>query len=144
MVDAARVPETMAYHKRVIEFCSDWELNTLHFRLTDDQGSAMRFTFRPRSCDPWKCIYPRRIKEPGGIWSKPRGRINPRGGVLRTHRLHHTFSRVCPSIGPRRDGGDAEFNGIIPVNPETLTLFGKLYREVAASLSFDLPSRRLR
>ena len=28
--------------------------------------------------------------------------------------------------------GDAEFNGIIPVNPETLTLFGKLYGEVAA------------
>ncbi len=28
--------------------------------------------------------------------------------------------------------GDSEFNGIIPVNPETLTLFGKLYREVAA------------
>ena len=29
-------------------------------------------------------------------------------------------------------GGDAEFNGIIPVNRETLILFGKLYREVAA------------
>jgi N-acetyl-beta-hexosaminidase len=43
MVDAARVPETIAYYKRVIEFCSDWELNTLQFRLTDDQGSAMHF-----------------------------------------------------------------------------------------------------
>jgi Glycosyl hydrolase family 20, catalytic domain len=30
-------------------------------------------------------------------------------------------------------GGDAEFTGIIPVNPETLTLFGKLYGEVAAT-----------
>ena len=47
MVDAARVPEPAAYYKRVIEFCSDWELNTLQFRLTDDQGSAMRFTSVP-------------------------------------------------------------------------------------------------
>jgi N-acetyl-beta-hexosaminidase len=47
MVDAGRVPETMAYYKRVIEFCSGWGLNTLHFRLTDDQGSAMHFTSVP-------------------------------------------------------------------------------------------------
>ena len=44
MVDAGRVPETVAYYKRVIEFCADWELNTLQFRLADDQGSAMRFS----------------------------------------------------------------------------------------------------
>ena len=74
MVDAGRVPETMAYYKRVIEFCSDWGLNTLHFRLTDDQGSAMRFHFRPRSCEPRKCIYCRRIEELGGLWPKPRCR----------------------------------------------------------------------
>jgi hypothetical protein len=29
MVDAARVPESMGYYRRVIEFCSDWEMNTL-------------------------------------------------------------------------------------------------------------------
>jgi hypothetical protein len=33
MVDAARVPESMDYYRRVIEFCADWELNTLQFRL---------------------------------------------------------------------------------------------------------------
>ncbi len=47
MVDAGRVPESMDYYRRVIEFCADWELNTLHFRLADDQGSALRFTSVP-------------------------------------------------------------------------------------------------
>ena len=45
MVDAGRVPESIDYYRRVIEFCADWELNTLHFRIADDQGSALRFTF---------------------------------------------------------------------------------------------------
>src|ERR1700749_1134514 len=47
MVDAGRVPETMDYYKRVIEFCAGWELNTLHVRLAEDQGSAMRFSSLP-------------------------------------------------------------------------------------------------
>src|SRR3954452_23925907 len=47
MVDAARVPESMDYYRRVIEFCAEWELNTLQFRLADDQGSALRFASVP-------------------------------------------------------------------------------------------------
>src|SRR5580698_10624759 len=47
MVDAARVPETLDYYRRVIEFCADWQLNTIHFRLADDQGSALRFNSVP-------------------------------------------------------------------------------------------------
>src|SRR5215469_8322376 len=47
MVDAARVPENLAFYRRVVDFCSEWELNTLQFRLTDDQGSALRFSSVP-------------------------------------------------------------------------------------------------
>src|SRR6201995_1522115 len=47
MVDAARVPESLDYYRRVIDFCSDWELNTLQFRLADDQGTALRFSSVP-------------------------------------------------------------------------------------------------
>ena len=47
MVDAGRVPEPLEYYRRVIEFCADWELNALQFRLADDQGSALRFTSVP-------------------------------------------------------------------------------------------------
>jgi N-acetyl-beta-hexosaminidase len=43
MVDAGRVPEKLDYYHRVINFCSEWGFNALHFRLADDQGSALRF-----------------------------------------------------------------------------------------------------
>src|ERR1700756_5157088 len=43
MVDAGRVPESLAYYRRVIDFCSDWEFNALQLRLADDQGCALRF-----------------------------------------------------------------------------------------------------
>ena len=33
MVDAGRVPETMAYYKRVIEFCSDWRAQHTPFPI---------------------------------------------------------------------------------------------------------------
>jgi hypothetical protein len=62
MVDAGRVPETMDYYKRVIEFCAEWELNTLQFRLTDDQGSAMRFTSVPDLVNHANAFTPEQLK----------------------------------------------------------------------------------
>src|ERR1700761_5716547 len=47
MVDAGRVPESMDYYRRVVDFCAEWQLNTLQFRLADDQGSALRFQSVP-------------------------------------------------------------------------------------------------
>src|SRR5215472_1116515 len=47
MVDAARMPEQSAYYRRLIDFCREWELNALLFRLTEDQGSALRFRNHP-------------------------------------------------------------------------------------------------
>src|SRR5579862_5273266 len=47
MVDAARVPEALDYYRRVIDFCADWQLNAIHFRLADDQGTAFRFNSVP-------------------------------------------------------------------------------------------------
>ncbi|HTV04494.1 MAG TPA: family 20 glycosylhydrolase, partial [Acidobacteriaceae bacterium] len=47
MVDAGRVPEKMEYYRRVVEFCAEWKMNALHFRLADDQGSALKFATVP-------------------------------------------------------------------------------------------------
>ena len=47
MIDAARQPESLPYYHRLIDFCADWGLNTLLFRLCDDQGCAVRFERRP-------------------------------------------------------------------------------------------------
>ena len=130
MVDAGRVPETIAYYRRVIEFCADWELNTLQFRLADDQGSAMRFTSVPDLVTHKNAFTARTIEEPGRVWPKPRCRLDPRTGIVRTHGIHYPLFRVRSFTGPGSTG-PSEFTGIIPVHPETLQLFEKLYREVA-------------
>src|SRR5512135_1315315 len=47
VVDAARVPEKPEYYRRLIDFSREWEMNALLLRLTDDQGSALRFRSHP-------------------------------------------------------------------------------------------------
>jgi N-acetyl-beta-hexosaminidase len=132
MVDAGRVPETMAYYKQVIEFCSDWGLNTLHFRLTDDQGSAMHFTSVPDLVNHANAFTAEELKSLVEFGRSHGVELIPEvesfghtGYITRSPAYEHLLDRDAT-------GGDAEFTGIIPVNPETLALFGKLYREVAA------------
>ena len=62
MVDAGRVPESMEYYRRVIEFCVDWKLNTLQFRLADDQGSALRFSSVPDLVTHESAFTPEQLK----------------------------------------------------------------------------------
>ena len=47
VVDAARLPETMDYYRRLVRFCADWGMNVLLFRVADDQGTAVRFSSHP-------------------------------------------------------------------------------------------------
>ncbi len=143
MVDAARVPETMAYYRRVIEFCSDWELNTLQFRLTDDQGSAMRFGSVPDLVTHRNAFTPEELKSLVEYGQSRGVELIPEVESF-GHTGYITRSPAYAHLSDRDATGDSEFNGIIPVNPETLTLFGKLYRRSGCDLSFDLPSRWLR
>ena len=47
MIDAPRGVETMDYYFRLIEFLSNEGINTIIFRLTDDQGAAYLFKSHP-------------------------------------------------------------------------------------------------
>lgn len=131
MVDAARVPESLDYYRRVIEFCSDWELNTLHFRVADDQGTALRFSSVPDLVTHPDAFTPDQLR---GLaeYGKAHGvdlipELESFG-----HTGYITRSPVYAHLLDRDAQGDSEFTGIIPVHPETLQLFEKLYREVAA------------
>ena len=42
MIDAARLVESCSYYHRLIDFCAEWGYNTIVFRLTDDEGCALR------------------------------------------------------------------------------------------------------
>jgi Glycosyl hydrolase family 20, catalytic domain len=131
MVDAARVPESLDYYRRVIEFCTDWELNVLQFRLADDQGSALRFDSVPDLVIHKDAYTPEELRKLADFAKMHGVDLIPElesfghtGYITRSPKYAHLF-----------DGsgqGSSEFTGIIPVSPDALPLFEKLYREVTA------------
>src|ERR1700733_3268110 len=131
MVDAARVPEPAAYYKRVIEFCSDWELNTLQFRLTDDQGSAMHFASVFDLVTHRNAFSPEELKSLVEYGQSHGVELIPEVESF-GHTGYITRSPAYAHLLDRDAAGDSEFTGIIPADPEALALFGKLFREVAA------------
>lgn len=131
MVDAGRVPESIEYYRRVIEFCADWQLNALHFRLADDQGSALRFNRVPDLLTHKNAFTPEQLRSLAD-YAKTHGvdlipELESFG-----HTGYITRSPAYAHLLDTSTEGSSEFNGICPVNPETLRLFDRLYREVAA------------
>lgn len=131
MVDAGRVPESMDYYKRVIDFCVDWELNALQFRLADDQGSALLFSSVPDLVTHENAFTPEQLKDLAeyaqghGIDLIPElESFGHTGYITRSSAYAHLLDSEAQ--------GSSEFTGVIPVSPETLQLFDNLYREVAA------------
>ena len=131
MVDAARVPETLDYYRRVIEFCADWGMNTLHLRLADDQGTALRFASVPGLVTHKNAFTPEELRQLVEFAHRRGVDLLPElesfghtGFITRSSTYAHLLDRDA--------NGSAEFTGVIPVHPETLELFDKLYREIAA------------
>jgi Glycosyl hydrolase family 20, catalytic domain len=131
MVDAGRVPESMEYYRRVVEFCADWELNALQFRLADDQGSALRFASVPGLLMHKNAFTPDQLHSLAGYAQSHGVDLIPElesfghtGFITRSPAYAHLLDRDAR--------GSSEFTGVIPVNPEVHRLFQTLYREVAA------------
>ena len=130
MVDAGRVPESPDYYKRVIEFCADWELNALQFRLADDQGCALRFSSVPDLLFHENAFAPEQLHglaqfaQSHGVDLIPElESFGHTGYITRSSAYAHLLDN---------ESQDSEFTGVIPVHPETPALFKKLYGEVAA------------
>lgn len=130
MVDAARVPESPAYYRRVVDFCADWDLNALQFRVADDQGSALRFASVPDLVTHKDALAPAQMRDLAE-YAKSRG-VDL---IPELESFGHTgFITRSPQYAHLLDSdpqGNSEFTGIIPVHPETLPIFEKLYREIA-------------
>ena len=130
MVDAARLPESLEYYRRVIDFCADWGLNTVHFRLADDQGSVLNFSTVRELVTHKNAFAPEQLRSLAD-YGKTRGidlipELESFG-----HTGYITRSAAYAHLLDREAQGPSEFTGVIPVHPETLQLFAKLYREVA-------------
>jgi len=130
MLDAARVPEPLAYYRRVIDFCAEWRLNALQFRLADDQGCALRFSSVPDLYLHRHAFAPEQLHD--------LAQYARRRGVDLIPELesfgHTGFITRSPAYAHLLDADakqSSEFTGITPVHPETLQLFTNLYRELA-------------
>ena len=130
MVDAARVPEDLGYYRRVIDFCSDWELNTLQFRLTDDQGSALRFASVPHLIEHPHAFAPDELHELTDYARKRGVDILPEVEAF-GHTGYITRSPEYAHLLDRDPQGSSEFTGIIPVHAQSRELFEKIFREIA-------------
>jgi hypothetical protein len=138
MVDAARVPESLDYYRRVIDFCSDWELNTLHFRIADDQGTALRFSTVPDLVTHPDAFTPEQLRALVDYGARHGVDLIPELEAF-GHTGYITRSPAYAHLLDNDPQGSSEFTGIIPVHPQTAQLFEKLFSEVAAIF----PSRNL-
>jgi hypothetical protein len=134
MVDAGRVPESLEYYRRVVDFCADWELNILHFRLADDQGSALNFASVHGLVNHKNAFAPEQLRSLAE-YAQTRGvdlipELESFG-----HSGYITRSAAYAHLLDREAQGPSDFTGVIPVHPETLQLFSKLYRELATIFS---------
>ena len=134
MVDAGRVPEKMEYYRRVVEFCAEWKMNALHFRLADDQGSALKFATVPGLVTHRNAFTPEEMR---GLAEYGRSQGVDVIPELESfgHTGYITRSAKYAHLADESPDGTAEFTGVIPVSKETLALFAKLYAEMAAIFS---------
>ena len=130
MVDAARVPETLDYYRKVIEFCADWQLNTVHFRVADDQGSALRFNSVPGLFTHDHAFTPDQLRDLVRFASAHGVDLIPELESF-GHTGFITRSKTYAHLLDATPEGSSEFTGVIPVQAETLQLFAKLYHEIA-------------
>ena len=131
MVDAGRVPEPIEYYRRVIEFCADWELNALQFRVADDQGSALHFSSVPDLVIHGNAFRPEQLSSLAEFAQSHGVDLIPELESF-GHTGFVTRSPAYAHLLDRETQGNREFTGMIPVHPESLQLFDKLYREIAS------------
>jgi hypothetical protein len=130
MVDAARLPEKSAYYMRLIDFCREWNLNALLFRLTDDQGSVLRFPRHPELVTHLHALSPEEAHSLAQYGKKQGVTVIPEIESF-GHSSYITATRKYAHLADSQPGGRNDFVGLCPVDPETLALMRGLYREVA-------------
>jgi hypothetical protein len=131
MVDAARVPEKLDYYHRLIDFCADWGFNTLHFRLGDDQGSALRFASVAGLITHRNAFTPQQLRDLAEYGQRHGVDVLPEIESF-GHTGYITRSPAFAHLLDRDLSGSPEFSGVSPVDPATLELMTKLYAEVAS------------
>jgi len=129
MVDAPRGIETIDHYFRLIDFCHQEEINVILFRLTDDQGSAYKFTSHPelKMCDG--ALSGKELKKIINYATTKGIEIIPEIESF-GHSKYITESKKYEHLNDAPAGAD--FNALCPVNDSTLDLLQDLYVEIAS------------
>ncbi len=93
MLDAARLVESQEYYRRFLDFCAEWSVNAVIFRLTDDQGCALRFRSHPELVTHPNALTPEEAQALAS-YAAARHRTDPRNRVARPLPLHHPRARA--------------------------------------------------
>lgn len=129
MIDAPRTTESLKYYFDIIDLCKANDLNTIIFRLTDDEGSAYRFSSRP---DLIMCPGAYSQKEIKAIiaYAQRKGiEIIPEIEAFG----HAKYITGSPRYKDLNDAaGEQGFNAVCPVNDSTFALMKDLFKEAAA------------
>ncbi len=138
MIDAARLTELPEHYQRVIDFCQEWKLDTILFRLTDDQGSAFRFQRHPELITHDHALSPSQARELAAYAHKRGVTLIPEIESF-GHTSYITSVSKWAGLADTPPGGRSGFVGISPVHRDALPLMRDLFAEVAAAF----PSRFL-
>jgi hypothetical protein len=131
MLDAARLPERVSYYRRFLDFCADWNVNAVVFRLTDDQGCALRFESHPELL-----IHEHALT--CGAMSDLVAYAGERGIEMIPEIESFGHSRYITSVDryahlSDKAADDTDWrNGLTPLHPDVLQLLGDLYEEAAS------------
>jgi hypothetical protein len=129
MIDAPRATESLDYYMRLIDFCSKKQMNAIIFRLTDDQGSAYRFTSHPELNMREGAYTAEELKKLIAYGQEKGIELIPEIESF-GHSNYITRTRRYKFLNDSSAGND--YNALCPVSDSTLALMKDLYGEIAA------------
>ncbi|MHB9133770.1 MAG: family 20 glycosylhydrolase [Armatimonadota bacterium] len=130
MLDAARLVERPEYYRRFFDFCGAWGINAVLFRLTDDQGCAMRFRSHPELVTHPNALAPAQVAALADYAQAVGIDLIPEIESL-GHSRYITQAPEHAALNDHSAEGEDWANGLIPLHPHTLRILGDLYAEVA-------------
>jgi len=131
MLDAARLVESPEYYRRFLDFCADWNVNAVIFRLTDDQGCALRFHSHPELVTHPNALTPEEAAALAQYAAACGIELIPEIESL-GHSHYITRTREHADLDDQAPGGHSWANAMIPLHPKTMRIMGDLYAEAAA------------
>lgn len=130
MLDAARLVELPQYYRRFIDFCADWGINAVIFRLTDDQGCAIRFRGRPELLTHENALEPAQMAELARYAQQRGVELIPEIESF-GHSVYVTSVPAYAGLCDRDAKGIDWAQALIPLHPQVLEILSDLYREAA-------------